>query len=53
MLPTVLVVVTVTSGTILLLDELAVGYGLVYGLILTAVNGVMSILYVMSRDGEG
>jgi NADH-quinone oxidoreductase subunit H len=41
MLPTALVVVTVTAGTILALDEMGVAYGLGYGLVLTVVNAVM------------
>jgi NADH-quinone oxidoreductase subunit H len=51
MLPTALAVITVTAGTILALDEAGVEYGLVYGLVLTAVNGVMlgAFLWVVDR----
>src|SRR5690606_12437748 len=41
MLPTALVFVTVTAATILALDASGTEYGLFYGLVLTAVNGVM------------
>ncbi|HEX7239169.1 MAG TPA: NADH-quinone oxidoreductase subunit NuoH [Longimicrobiaceae bacterium] len=51
MLPTALAVVVVTAGTILALDSAGVEYGLVYGLVLTAVNGVMlvAVLWLMDR----
>jgi NADH-quinone oxidoreductase subunit H len=51
MLPAVLVVVVVTSATILVLDEMGVPYGLVFGLVLTVVNGAMlvGVLWVMDR----
>lgn len=50
MLPTVLAVVTLTAGTILILDEMGVEYGLVYGLALTAVNGVILALFLLAVD---
>ena len=50
MLPTALVVVTVTAGTILTLDEMGVEYGLLYGLVLTAVNGIMLVAFLMLLD---
>jgi NADH-quinone oxidoreductase subunit H len=50
MLPTALVFVTVTAGTILALDEAGVAYGLIYGLVLTAVNGVMLASFLLLLD---
>jgi NADH-quinone oxidoreductase subunit H len=50
MLPTALVVVMVTSGTILALDSAGVEYGPVYGLVLTAVNLVMLGILVWIVD---
>ena len=51
LLPASLVVVLVTSGTILALDSAGVQYGLVYGLVLSAVNLVMLgiVLWVLDR----
>ncbi|HEV2148243.1 MAG TPA: NADH-quinone oxidoreductase subunit NuoH [Longimicrobiaceae bacterium] len=51
MLPTALAAVVVTAGTILALDGAGVEYGLLYGLVLTAVNVVMlfGILWLMDR----
>jgi NADH-quinone oxidoreductase subunit H len=50
MLPSVLVVVTVTAGTILALDGYGVEYGLVYGLVLTVVNGIMLAAFLLILD---
>ena len=50
MLPTALVVITVTAGTILALDEAGVEYGLAYGLALTAVNAVMLAAFLWLVD---
>ncbi len=50
MLPSALVVVTVTAATILALDNAGVEYGLVYGLVLTAVNGVMLAIFLFVLD---
>jgi len=50
MLPTALVVVTVTAATILILDETGVEYGLAFGLVLTAVNGVMLAFFLFILD---
>jgi hypothetical protein len=50
MLPTALAFVTVTAGTILALDAAAVEYGLVYGLVLTVVNGLMLIGFLVLVD---
>ena len=50
MLPTILVVVVVTAGTILALDTAGVEYGLAYGLVLTAVNGVMLAAFLLLMD---
>jgi NADH-quinone oxidoreductase subunit H len=51
MLPSALVVVVATAGTILVLDSLGVPYGFVYGLVLTAVNLALLfvVLWVMDR----
>jgi NADH-quinone oxidoreductase subunit H len=51
MLPSVLVVVVATAGTILALDAAGVPYGFVYGLVLTAVNLVLLfvVLWVMDK----
>ncbi|MQA89529.1 MAG: NADH-quinone oxidoreductase subunit NuoH [Gemmatimonas sp.] len=50
MLPALLTVVTVTAGTILALDSAGVAYGLVYGLVLTAVNAVMLGIFLLVLD---
>lgn len=50
MLPTVLAVVTLTAGTILVLDQMGVEYGLVYGLVLTVVNGIILSLFLLAVD---
>jgi NADH-quinone oxidoreductase subunit H len=50
MLPTVLAVVTLTAGTILVLDQMGVEYGLVYGLVLTVVNGIILALFLLAVD---
>jgi NADH-quinone oxidoreductase subunit H len=50
MLPTVLVAVTVTAATILALDAAGVEYGLVYGLVLTVVNGIMLAAFFLIVD---
>jgi NADH-quinone oxidoreductase subunit H len=50
MLPSALVAVTVTAGTILVLDEMGVPYGLVFGLVLTVVNGVMLAAFLAILD---
>jgi len=51
MLPAALVVVVVTAGTILALDSLGIEYGLVFGLVLTAVNLTMLgiVLWLLDR----
>jgi NADH-quinone oxidoreductase subunit H len=50
MLPTVLVAVTVTAATILALDASGIEYGLVYGLVLTVVNGIMLAAFLLIVD---
>lgn len=50
MLPTMLATVTVTAGTILALDEMGVEYGLVYGLVLTVVNGALLGIFLLVVD---
>jgi NADH-quinone oxidoreductase subunit H len=51
LLPASLVVVIATSGTILALDSAGVQYGLVYGLVLAAVNLVLLaiVLWILDR----
>jgi len=51
MLPAALAALTITAGTILALDSAGVEYGLVYGLVLTAVNVAMLavILWILDR----
>src|SRR5690606_21351692 len=50
MLPTALVVVVVTAGTILALDEMGVPYGIGYGLVLAVVNAVMLVGFLLLVD---
>jgi NADH-quinone oxidoreductase subunit H len=50
MLPAALVVIVVTAGTILALDQAGVAYGLVYGLVLTVVNLIMLGTVLMILD---
>jgi NADH-quinone oxidoreductase subunit H len=50
MLPAALVVVTVTAATILALDHYGVQYGLMFGLVLAAVNGVMLFIVLWLLD---
>lgn len=50
MLPAALVVVMVTSGTILALDSAGVEYGIVFGLVLAAVNLAMLIAVLLLLD---
>ncbi len=50
MIPTAVAVIVVTSGTILALDAAGVPYGLVYGLVLTAVNLVMLGIMLLILD---
>lgn len=50
MLPTALVVIIVTAGTILALDAAGIGYGLTFGLVLTAVNAAMLGAFLLILD---
>lgn len=50
MLPTALVFITVTAATILGLDAAGVEYGLGFGLVLTVVNGLMLIGFLLLVD---
>jgi NADH-quinone oxidoreductase subunit H len=52
MLPAALVFITTTASTILVLESMGFRYGLVYGLILTAVNGLVAagFFWVLDRD---
>lgn len=52
MLPTALVFIVVTGTTILVLDGLGIPYGLVYGLILTAVNAVVAAIFFLVIDRD-
>jgi hypothetical protein len=51
-LPTALAFITLMGASILVLDSIALEFGLVYGLILTAVNAVACLLFffVLDRD---
>jgi NADH-quinone oxidoreductase subunit H len=51
MLPAALVIITVTAGTILALDAAGVPYGLVFGLVIAAVNAVMlaAVLWILDK----
>src|SRR5690606_29059457 len=51
LLPAALVVIVVTAGTILALDSAGVEYGLVFGLVLAAVNFAMlaAVLLILVR----
>ncbi len=52
MLPTALAFIALTGTTILVLEALGIEYGLVYGLILTAVNIVAMVIFfgILDRD---
>ena len=52
MLPAALAFITLTGASILVLESLGVEYGLVYGLILTAVNIVAMLIFfgILDRD---
>ena len=52
MLPAALTFIALTGGTILVLEALGIEYGLVYGLILTAVNLVAMVVFfwILDRD---
>jgi NADH-quinone oxidoreductase subunit H len=50
MLPSALVVVTVTAGTILALDAAGIPYGVVFGLILAVVNAIMLFVVLWILD---
>ena len=52
MLPTALAYVMVIAGTILALDEIGVPFGFVYGLVLTAVSLVATIMFTMWLDRD-
>jgi NADH-quinone oxidoreductase subunit H len=52
MLPTSLAYVMVVAGTILVLDQLAVPYGFVFGLVLTAVSAVCTVAFLMFLDRD-
>jgi hypothetical protein len=52
MLPTALAFIVVTGTTILVMEQLGLRYGLLYGLILTAVNtgALLLFLFILDRD---
>jgi NADH-quinone oxidoreductase subunit H len=50
MLPTALAYIMVVAGTILVLDQMEVPYGLVFGLILTAVSGIATGIFLLVVD---
>jgi hypothetical protein len=52
LLPSSLGYVTLMAAAILVLDTLGVPYGLVYGLILTAVNLVATVLFLVLIDRD-
>ena len=52
MLPTALAYVMVIGGTILVLDEVGVPYGPIYGLALTAVSLVATVMFVFWLDRD-
>jgi NADH-quinone oxidoreductase subunit H len=52
MLPAALVFIVVTGTAILVLDGLGIPYGLTYGLILTAVNGIVAAIFFMIVDRD-
>jgi NADH-quinone oxidoreductase subunit H len=52
LLPSALAYVTLMAASILTLDTLGVPFGFVYGLILTAVNLVATVLFIMLVDRD-
>ena len=52
MVPTALAFIAITGTTILVLDQMGMQYGFIYGLILTAVNGLalVAFLFLLDRD---
>ncbi len=50
MLPTALAYVMVVAATILVLDEMGIPYGFVFGLVMTAVSGVCTGIFLFSLD---
>lgn len=52
LLPSALAYVTLVAAAILVLDTLGVPFGLVYGLILTAVNLVATVLFLLLVDRD-
>lgn len=52
MLPTALAYVVLIAGTMLVLDQLGVPYGMLYGLILTAVSAVCTLAFVFFVDRD-
>ena len=51
-LPAALAFITLNGAAILVLDGIGVPYGLVYGLVLTAVNGLATLAFVMLLDRD-
>ena len=52
MLPTALAYVMVVAGTILVLDQIGVPYGFVFGLVLTAVSAICTLAFLMFLDRD-
>lgn len=52
LLPSALAYVTLMAASILVLDTLGVPFGFVYGLILTAINLVATVLFIMLIDRD-
>src|SRR5690606_26679606 len=52
LLPTALAYITIMAAAILVLDTLGVPFGLLYGLILTAVNLVPTLIFLMLIDRD-
>jgi len=52
LLPAALAYIMLIAGTMLVLDQLGVAYGMLYGLVLTAVSGVttLAFLFFVDRD---
>jgi NADH-quinone oxidoreductase subunit H len=52
MLPTALAFIMVNGATILVLDQMGMAMGLKYGLVLTAVNGLCTFIFVRLLDSD-
>jgi hypothetical protein len=52
MVPTALAFITLTGTTILILDRLGIPFGFLFGLILTIVNGIASVIFFFLLDRD-